>query len=63
MKKKKDPGFGYSSKKNKKVFQIHSYTSKDIKFDVKFEASTSFNDSGFTLLDHNKLSDLTALKD
>jgi len=48
---------------SQKVFQIHSYTTTDLKFDVKFEPSTSFNDSGFTLLDHDKLSDLTALKD
>ena len=48
---------------SQKVFQIHSYTTADLKFDVKFEPSTSFNDSGFTLLDHDKLSDLTALKD
>ena len=48
---------------SQKVFQIHSYTTTDLKFDVKFETSTAFNDSGFTLLDHDKLSDLTALKD
>jgi len=46
-----------------KVFQIHSYETDDLKFDVKFEPSTSFNNSGFTLLDYNKLSDLSTLKD
>lgn len=48
---------------SQKVYQVHSYTTEDLKLNVKFEASTSFNDQGFTVLDHSKLSKLIPLDD
>lgn len=48
---------------SQKVYQVHSYTTEDLKFNVKFEASASFNSEGFTVLDHNVLSKLTPIED
>jgi len=46
-----------------KVFQIHSYTTSDLKFNVKFTPSTFFNEEGFTVLNHKELSALSPIKD
>ena len=41
-----------------KVYQIHSYKTKDLKVNVKFIPSTSFNEEGYTVLNHEALSEL-----
>ena len=38
------------------VYQIHSYTNKDLDCNVKFVPSTTFDTHGFTVLDHKSLS-------
>jgi inward rectifier potassium channel len=45
-----------------KVYQIHSYTSANLKFNVQFSKATSFNEEGFTVLDHNELGTLIPLE-
>ncbi len=40
------------------VYQATSYDFRTIETDVKYSPSSSFNEAGFTLLDHDKLSDL-----
>lgn len=45
-----------------KVYQIHSYTSADLKFQVQFSQSTTFNEEGFTVLDHSELGELIPLE-
>lgn len=47
---------------SQKVYQIHSYTSADLKFNVQFSKSTSFNNEGFTVLDHTELGTLIPLE-
>ena len=41
---------------SQKVYQIHSYSFDKLQMDVKYTSVTSFNEDGFTVLDHNKLS-------
>lgn len=41
-----------------KVYQITSYDFVDLALDVKYVPSSTFNDEGFTVLDHSKLSDV-----
>lgn len=41
-----------------KVYQIHSYKTKNLKVNVKFTPSTSFNEDGYTVLNHRVLSDV-----
>lgn len=40
------------------VYQIYSYDFKDLEVDVKFTSSYNFNEDGFTILDHQKLSEV-----
>lgn len=44
-----------------KVYQINSYSFKDIECDVKFISASSFDDLGFTDLDHDLLSEVEKL--
>ena len=44
-----------------KVYQINSYSFKDIEYDVKFISASSFDDLGFTVLDHDLLSEVEKL--
>jgi len=41
-----------------KVYQINSYSFKDIECDVKFTSASSFDHLGFTVLDHDLLSEV-----
>ena len=43
------------------VYQINSYSFKDIEYDVKFISASSFDDLGFTVLDHDLLSEVEKL--
>jgi len=43
---------------SQKVYQIHFYTTEDLKYNMKFAPSTSFNEGGFTVLNHSGLSSL-----
>ncbi|MFD1293763.1 ion channel [Lutibacter holmesii] len=45
-----------------KVFQTFVYTNDDLKFNVKFKPSISYNDEGFVVLDHNELSTLIPME-
>jgi inward rectifier potassium channel len=40
---------------SQKVYQIYSYDFEDLIFDVKFVSSSSFDDEGYNVLDHDKL--------
>ena len=40
------------------VYQIYSYQFSDIETDVKFTSSYKFDEDGFTILDHDKLSEI-----
>jgi len=40
------------------VYQIYSYDFKDLEVDVKYKSSFGFDENGFTILDHNKLSEV-----
>ena len=39
------------------VYQIYSYDFREIKLDVKYKSSYNFDENGFTILDHNTLSE------
>jgi inward rectifier potassium channel len=41
-----------------KVYQIYSYDFNKLELDVKYVPSASFDDEGFTVLDHDKLSEV-----
>ncbi len=41
-----------------RVYQIYSYSFSKIELDVKYKSSASFNKEGFTVLDHEKLSEV-----
>jgi len=41
-----------------KVYQIYSYDFDKLELDVKYVPSASFNDEGYTVLDHDKLSEV-----
>ena len=41
-----------------KVYQIYSYDFDKLKVDVKYVPSYSFDEDGFTILDHEKLSEV-----
>lgn len=41
-----------------KVYQIYSYDFDKLELDVKYMPSSSFNDEGYTVLDHDKLSEV-----
>lgn len=45
-----------------KVYQINSYSFKDIECDVTFSAASTFDSLGFTVLDHDMLSEVESLK-
>ena len=40
---------------SQKLFKIYSYQFEELEVDVQFESSFSFDEDGYTLLDHNKL--------
>lgn len=44
-----------------KVYQIYSYDFDKLAFDVKYISATSFDDEGFTVLNHEKLSAVETL--
>ena len=46
---------------NQKVYQIHSYDNTQLKVGYKFCMSYSFDEDGFTVMDHNKLNHLVKL--
>jgi len=46
---------------SQKVYQVISYDFSTIDFDVKFVSSFSFDDEGYTVLDHHKLSQVEKL--
>lgn len=43
---------------SQKVYQINSYDFEDLITDVKYKSAASFNVEGYTLLDHDKLSEV-----
>lgn len=43
---------------SQKVYQLHNYDFKDMVIDVKYVSSSSFDAEGFTVLDHDKLSEV-----
>ncbi|UAM97099.1 ion transporter [Polaribacter litorisediminis] len=43
---------------SQKVYQLHNYDFKDVLIDVKYVPSSSFDAEGFTVLDHDKLSEV-----
>lgn len=43
---------------SQKVYQINSYDFEDLVTDVKYKSAASFNVEGYTLLDHDKLSEV-----
>lgn len=46
---------------SQKLFKIYSYKFDKLKTDVQFESSFSFDEEGYTLLDHNKLDKLNPM--
>ena len=46
---------------SQKVYQINSYHFEDLITDVKYKSAASFDLEGYTLLDHNKLSEVENL--
>jgi len=46
---------------SQKVYQVISYDFSNLEFDVKFVPSYSFNEDGYTVLDHKKLSEVEEL--
>jgi len=46
---------------SQKLFKIYSYKFDQLKVDMKFDSSFSFNEEGFTILDHHKLNELTVM--
>lgn len=47
---------------SQKLFKIYSYKFCQLKANMKFDTSFSFNEEGFTILDHHKLDELTTMK-
>lgn len=45
-----------------KVYQIHSYNTQDLTFNVQFSKATSFSKDGFTVLNHHQLDALIPLE-
>ncbi len=43
---------------SQKVYQIHNYDFNDVLIDVKYVSSSSFDAEGYTVLDHDKLSEV-----
>lgn len=43
---------------SQKVYQINSYDFEDLEVDVKYTSASSFDTEGYTLLDHDKLSEV-----
>ena len=46
---------------SQKVYQVISYDFSKIEFDVKYVRSYSFDEEGYTVLDHQKLSQVESL--
>jgi len=46
---------------SQKVYQVISYDFSNVEFDVKFVPSYTFNEEGYTVLDHDKLSQVESL--
>lgn len=46
----------YEETFNQNLYQLHSYDFKDLELDHKFRASYSFNEEGYTIVDHENLS-------
>lgn len=46
---------------SQKLFKIYSYKFDKLKTDVQFEISSSFDEEGYTLLDHDKLDQFKAM--
>lgn len=44
-----------------KVYQATTYNCSELIFNKKFKSSTTFNEDGYTILDHEKLNDVEAL--
>jgi len=40
------------------VYQIYSYDFDELKVDVKYKSSYTFDENGFTILDHGTLSEV-----
>ena len=40
------------------MYQIHNYDFDDLLLDVKYVSSSSFDDEGYTVLDHAKLNEV-----
>lgn len=47
----------YDEAFNEEVYKLHSYTFQELLMDVAFEKAFYFDDEGYTVLDHHKLSD------
>jgi len=43
---------------SQKVYQINSYDFEDLIVDVKYKSASSFDEEGYTILDHEKLSEI-----
>ena len=43
---------------SQKVYQINSYDFEDLLVDVKYTSASSFDDEGYTVLNHDKLSEV-----
>jgi len=46
---------------SQKLFKIYSYKFNQLEIDMKFESSFSFNEEGYTVLDHNTLDQLNPM--
>ncbi len=46
----------YDEAFNEEVYKLHSYTFKELLMDVTFEKAFYYDEEGFTVLDHEKLS-------
>ena len=46
-----------------KVYQINSYTFKDLEVDVQYKKAATFDEDGYTVLDHDMLSEVEEIKD
>ena len=46
----------YDEAFNEEVYKLHSYTFKELKMNVTFEKAFYFDEDGFTVLDHQKIS-------
>lgn len=47
---------------SQKVYQIYNYNFNDLVLDVKYVSSSSFDEKGYTVLDHSKLSDVEKME-